>query len=399
MCPTYVATGEEIMSTRGRANILRAVLEHRIDPDKHPLDSEALDEALGYCLSCKACTTECPSNVNMALLKAETYYARIKREGVSLRERLVSNFDALGRLGCAFPALANTTIRWMWVRKLMERTAGFTHKRPLPPFAKQRFDHWFKKRRNGKADAPRGRVLLWDDCFVRYNEPHIGQAAVKVLETAGYEVALLEGRRCCGRTAFSVGRLDVAKKWGEHNVALIREKYPEDPIVFLEPSCYSMFHEDYRELKVPGAAGIAERCNLFEHFLLELLEREPEALEFDGAPSRVAIHSHCHAKSLTDTGAFEKLAERMPGAEATALKTGCCGMAGVFGQLKDKYETSLQVAEPLIEQVNAAHKEGAAVVASGTSCRSQVTHLSGAKPLHMAEVLAEALTRRNGGAG
>ncbi len=385
MCPTYQATEEEIMSTRGRANTIRAVLEHRIDVD--PLVSSELDEALSNCLSCKACTTECPSNVNMTLLKSEMMHARQRRDGVPLRERIISSVDLLGRLGCTMPRLTNAMLRNRVVRKLMDRAIGITRERPLPAYTTERFDRWFARRsRNGRAT--RGNVILWDDTFVRYNEPDIGRAAVTVLEAAGFEVVLADGRKCCGRPAFSVGRLGMAKRYGEHNIELL--KHGDAPIVFLEPSCWSMFHEDYAELLIDGAKEVAQRCVLFEEFLCALLDKEPDALTFAPGYSWVAIHGHCHAKALSDTSAAERLVAHLPNCTVQTLDTGCCGMAGAFGQLTAKYELSKKVAQPLIDRINDL-QAGTEVVASGTSCRHQIDHLTPVQPIHMAELLANAL--------
>ena len=227
MCPTFLATGEEYMSTRGRANAIRAALELRFHDD--PLRSEELDAALSNCLSCKACTVECPSNVNLALLKAELMHARHQRDGLPLRERMLSNVDLLGRLGCMMPTIANATLDSPLIRRLMRKALGLTDKRPLPHYTKQRFDRWFQKHEVGtlrcgvrsaqRADpTKRGEVILWDDTFVRYHEPHIGIAAVKVLEALGFEISLVKGRKCCGRPAFSRGNLEAASAVGRHNL-------------------------------------------------------------------------------------------------------------------------------------------------------------------------------------
>src|SRR5438128_4707400 len=188
MCPTFIATGEEVMSTRGRANIIRAALELRVNGHDH-LKSEELDAALSNCLSCKGCTPECPSNVNLALLKAELMYARHQRDGLPLRERIFSSVDLLGRIGCALPQVANAIVDLRPLRAVMEKTLGVSAKRSLPHYAPKRFDKWFEKRLVGGHRAPlqqRGQVILWDDTFVRYHEPHIGIAAVKVMETLGF---------------------------------------------------------------------------------------------------------------------------------------------------------------------------------------------------------------------
>src|SRR5438309_1676858 len=207
MCPTFIATGEEIMSTRGRANIIRAALEMRTT-GHDPLRSAELDAALSNCLSCKGCTPECPSNVNLALLKAEMLYARHQRDGLPLRERIFSSVDLLGRLGCATPRIANAIVDLAPMRALLEKALGISAKRSLPHYASHRFDRWFARRnasalyerRTNNATVTdrryrRGRVILWDDTFVRYHEPHIGIAAVKVLEALGFEGRLLKDRQ------------------------------------------------------------------------------------------------------------------------------------------------------------------------------------------------------------
>ncbi|MGH7942864.1 MAG: FAD-binding and (Fe-S)-binding domain-containing protein [Limisphaerales bacterium] len=387
MCPTYLATGEEIMTTRGRANIIRAALEAREIPD--PLRSAELDAALSNCLSCRACSTECPSNVNMPLLKAEMLHARIRRDGLTLRDRMLSNVDGLGRAGCLLPGPANLVMNSAPFRALLGRVLGFAPQRTLPPFAKKRFDRWFARRKARPAPT-RHRVVLWDDTFVRYYEPNIGMAAVAVLEAAGFEVALPVERKCCGRPAFSQGNLDEAERLGRHNLGVLAAT-GDAPILFLEPSCYSMFVEDYHELSLPGAGLISPRCFLFEEFMNNLLANEPDALSFDGEKERIAIHAHCHAKSLAKAHCMESLAGRLPNRSVSLLDTGCCGMAGAFGMLESKYELSMKVARPLAELLKGL-PFGTIVVASGTSCRHQIQHLVPVKLRHMAEVLAEALT-------
>ncbi len=231
MCPTFIATHDEVMSTRGRANIIRAALELRLrrnDPESFrgrnmtagepsllgdPLKSDELDAALSNCLSCKGCTPECPSNVNLALLKAEMLHARWHRDGLPLRERILSNVDLLGKFGCLMPRLTNRLLGSKAARIAMEKTIGISARRSLPHYASERFDKWFSRHcrasvsdatnREGRSpDRPggykppllgnRGKVILWDDTFVRYHEPHIGVAAVKVLEALGFEVALVK---------------------------------------------------------------------------------------------------------------------------------------------------------------------------------------------------------------
>jgi Fe-S oxidoreductase len=300
----------------------------------------------------------------------------------------LSSVDMLGRMGTFMAGPANLVMRSDLFRRILAKFTGFATQRSLPPFAKQRFDRWFAKRENIPAPT-RGRVVLWDDTFVRYYEPNIGIAAVAVLEAAGFEVVLPTERKCCGRPAFSQGNLDEAESLGHHNLGVLAETGAA-PILFLEPSCYSMFMEDYHELKLPGAGLISDRCFLFEEFIENLLEQEPNALSFDGETERLAIHAHCHAKSMMKAKCMSKLAQRLPNRSVTLLDTGCCGMAGAFGMLQSKYELSLKVAEPMAEKIKAM-PFGTVVVASGTSCRHQIQHVTPVKLRHMAEVLADAL--------
>jgi Fe-S oxidoreductase len=395
------------------------------------LKSEELDAALSNCLSCKGCTPECPSNVNLALLKAQMLHARWWRDGLPLRERIFSNVDVLGRIGCAMSALVNPILDFKPLRALIETALGISARRSLPHYARERLDTWFAKRSGsagaspavsrasrdtrstaisrvrsrsskpifgqapkiaGEAPAlPRAPIILWDDTFVRYHEPHIGIAAVKVLEALGFEVALAKNRHCCGRPAFSVGNLGAAAKLGRHNIDLLSSlQNSNTPILFLEPSCWSMFVEDYREMKIENAEVVAKRCFLFEKFVDDLLAREPDALQFDKRPATIAIHPHCHAKSIMDPTFMRRLAERLPGRKVTVLDTACCGMAGAFGALAEKYDLSVQVAQRLLDAIDNQPPE-TEIVASGTSCRHQITDLSNARPKHMAELLAEAI--------
>jgi FAD/FMN-containing dehydrogenase/Fe-S oxidoreductase len=420
MCPTFIATHDEVMSTRGRANIIRAALELRTN-GHDPLKSDELDAALSNCLSCKGCTPECPSNVNLALLKAEMLHARWRRDGLPLRERILSNVDLLGKLGCLMPRLTNRLLGSKAARIALEKTIGISARRSLPHYATERFDKWFARRVDAtprrvfekqSGEAPllqknRGKVIIWDDTFVRYNEPHIGIAAVKVLEALGFEVSLVKNRRCCGRPPFSQGNLDAAAKLAKHNISQIstlnsvkergshgalRSQLSTAPVLFLEPSCWSMFVEDYRELKIENAENIAGRCFLFEKFVADLLAQEPEALRFkhDSRSRGILIHPHCHAKSILNPAFMATLAQRLPGTKATVLDTACCGMAGAFGALAEKYDLSLQVAQRLLDQID-NQPQGTEVIASGTSCRHQITDLTSLRPKHMAELLAEAL--------
>jgi Fe-S oxidoreductase len=330
--------------------------------------------------------TECPSNVDLAHLKAELTHARNREEGVPLTDRIIAAADLLGRLGTSFPALANAALRWRLLRWLMKRVLGFDSDAPIPPFASERFDRWFARR--DPSSGRRGRVILWDDTWVRYHEPSIGRAAVEVLEALGYEVGVAEDRVCCGRPAASRGLLEKVRRAAERNVRVLAEC--SEPVIFLEPSCWSMFQDEYRQMAVPGADAVAERCLLFEDFVRQICESDRESLPFTGPVGQVAIHAHCHAKALADAKRAVALLEKLPGASVKWLETGCCGMAGAFGMLSEHRELAIEVAKPLVAAIGGLSRE-TAVVASGTSCRHQIGDLTDRQPLHVAELLANYL--------
>jgi Fe-S oxidoreductase len=353
-------------------------------PGERPLDTAELDEALSNCISCKACKTECPSNVDMALLKAEMLYARYQKHRVPLRTRLLSRVDRIGRLGSIAPGVTNWLSNGAPGRAVRDAVFGLDKRRPLPAFATRAFNF-----ARSHASGDRGTVRLWLDCFARYYEPNIAHAAVRVLEAAGYRVDIASDRVCCGRPAFSLGLLDVARQQASEAAALLARD--DAPIVALEPSCYSMLAEDFRELGIEHATEIAKRTQLFESFLDTLMTNEPNALPIATNGEAAVIHSHCHAKATTHANVIAtRLAKRFTAGRIQALNTGCCGMAGAFGALSEKYDLSVKIAEPLVALLDVLPDE-TAVIASGTSCRHQIEHLTPRRPLHMAEWIASKL--------
>jgi FAD/FMN-containing dehydrogenase/Fe-S oxidoreductase len=386
MCPTFSVTGDEVLSTRGRANTIRAALEGRFGGSS-PLAAAELSEVLSSCLACKACVTECPSNVDMAHLKAELVHAQHRQQGARLIDRLISASDLLGRIGTLLPGVTNVMLGWRPVRLLAERVLGLDAGAPVPPFARQRFDKWFRRRKPA-VNGGLGKVILWDDTWVRYHEPSVGHAAVSVLEAAGLEVSLVADRVCCGRPAASRGMLDDLRRAAEHNLALLRGT--NEPIVFLEPSCWSVFVDEYRQLGIEGAEQVANRCLLFEEVVEKCLAGGSLAAAMTGPVGEVAVHGHCHSKALSDPKTALSVLERLPGASPRLLDTGCCGMAGAFGMLSAHRELSRRVAEPLVAAIEALPQH-TAVIASGTSCRHQMADLTDVRPLHLAEFLAGCL--------
>jgi FAD/FMN-containing dehydrogenase/Fe-S oxidoreductase len=411
MCPSYRATRDERDSTRGRANALRIALDSVTRPaeavpiaDNHdtPLAQRWLHEVMDLCLSCKACKSECPANVDLAKLKAEflqAYYARRPRP---LGHLLVKNIHRLSPLGAPFADIGNWLARRPWLRWVMESLTGIDRRRSLPKLHRDHFRKWFAMRRKdptrsvgGAVSSPARKVILLDDCFTTFQEPQIGRAAVTLLERAGYTVEL--AGVCCGRAMISKGFLESARSLAEEGVArLERAAAAGVPILGLEPSCILTLADEWPEL-VPGSAArqVAAAAELAEAWLARQIREGAASLEFAAAaeptprmPGTVLFHGHCHQKALVGTKGSVEALKLLPSLDVTVLDAGCCGMAGAFGYEKDHFDLSVQIARlALVPAITAAPQ--AQVVATGTSCRHQIRDLTGREALHPLEVLAK----------
>ncbi|HWG47343.1 MAG TPA: FAD-linked oxidase C-terminal domain-containing protein [Gemmataceae bacterium] len=400
MCPSYQATRDEQHSTRGRANALRLALTGQAELSG--LTDPALHDALDLCLECKACKSECPTNVDMARLKAEFLHQYHQRHGVPWRSRLFGHVASVSRWGCRLTPLSNWLVRSSPVRWLNDKLLGIDSRRLPPPFAGRTFRQQFHARHR-TAGRPAD-VLLFPDTFTNYHEPALGLAAVELLERAGCTVALdvpggrdSAGLSCCGRPLISNGLLSEAVVHAEHNVARMYTWAADGkPIIACEPSCILTLKDDYPAL-LRGqyrrmAETVAAVCLTFEEFLQRWL---PQSEKEDGSPRlswrsqprRILVQPHCHQRSLTGTASLLALLRRIPGATVVDLDAGCCGLAGSFGYEKEHYDASLQVAEhrllPALRQAPA----DAVVIASGFSCRMQIAHCLGRAAVHPIEFL------------
>ena len=392
MCPSYMATLDEQHSTRGRANALRAALSGRLSPDG--LASEELYQVMDLCLECKACKTECPSNVDMAKMKYEFLAHYHAEHGFPLRSRLFARIDRLGRLGVAFAPLSNWIAGSRMNRWLMEKIIGTARKRKLPAFARKRFSTWFAGREQGPLPGPqRGKVVLFVDTFTECFEPQIGMAATFLLERAGFEVILAEGGACCGRPLISKGFLAEAKENARKNIeSLATYARAGLPIVGLEPSCLLAFRDDYLDLvDHPGAEEVASRCYLLEEFLVEADRAEKLDMRFTQTSKHILVHGHCHQKALATVNPTLSVTNMPPGFNAIEITAGCCGMAGSFGYEAEHYEVSLKVGEERLFSVIRDADEDVEIVAVGTSCRHQIRDATGREARHWVELLVEAL--------
>ncbi len=387
MCPSYMVTRDEEHSTRGRANALRLVMSGALPAEG--LAEDTLDRALDLCLQCKACKTECPSNVDMAKLKVEYLHQKYHTKTVPFGSLLMGNIHRLNPIGSATAPLANWSLRQPWMKWTLEKVAGIDRRRTLPAFARNHFREWFRSHAIDPRSGPRGRVVLIDDCFTTFNTPEIGRAAVKVLEAAGFHVELA-GLECCGRPAFSKGLVPLARRLAEDNVRRLQPIAAEGvPILGLEPSCLTMFIDEYRDLRLgPKASEVAGVSRMIDSFLADthLVPDLPVKL----IARTALLHGHCQQKALMSTGATLGALKRIPGLNVSELDSGCCGMAGSFGYEKGHYELSEALANRVLLPAVAAQPD-ALLIAPGFSCRSQVLGLKGVVAKHPIEVLAEAI--------
>lgn len=399
MCPSYQATREEKHSTRGRANALRLAITGQLG--ERGFTDPSLLEVLDLCLECKACKSECPTNVDMARLKAEFLHQYYRRWGVPWRNWLFGHIAALSRAGSYVGPAANGLSRSRPVRWLGEKVLGIDRRRALPALAKRPFMPWSHSRAkldSGKHDQS---VLLFCDTFTHFYEPELALAAGRLLEAAGCGVAFgtctghgLAKVMCCGRPLISNGLLSQAVHHAQCNVARL---YPwaaaGQPVIACEPSCILTIKDDYPALlrgeQRRKAETVAAACLTFEQLMERLLEGRGlrPSLEIPPGPKKILVQGHCHQRSLTGIDATVRLLRRIPGAEVIDLDAGCCGMAGSFGYEQEHYEISQAVGEQRLFPALRKAARDAIIVAPGFSCRSQIRHFTGRIALHPAELL------------
>ena len=398
MCPSFMATKEEEHSTRGRANLLRALLDGRLPPERESEDRVL--QALDLCLACKACKAECPSGVDMARLKSDFLHRYYRNRRRPLADRLFGAPDVLARWGSRLGPLARWADRRGWAASLLARTIGFDRRRSLPKLARQSFASWFRRMEAAsQPQSPRGEVALFPDTFTNYFEPRIGIAACRVLWALGYRVVLAPVV-CCGRPAISRGLLGRARRLARESVRALGGIAGEGTaIVGLEPSCLFSFRDEIPDLVPeedrPAAQAIAKRAVLFDEFLGDHREELSRLTGGRGEGSHVLAHGHCHQKTFCGTGPLAGLLSTT-GAQVTVADSGCCGMAGSFGYTSDHYELSLAIGERrLFPAVRTLATEDA-LVAAGTSCRHQVLDATKRYAIHPAEYIAQYLADGGG---
>ncbi|HEX8813696.1 MAG TPA: FAD-binding oxidoreductase, partial [Terracidiphilus sp.] len=352
-------------------------------------ESHAVDEALDLCLSCKACKTECPVQVDMAAYKSEFLAQRYKGRSRPLRHYIFGFADKMAKWGSITPGLTNAILNGPLTSPLIKRVAGIAKERELPRLAPKPY---VNSRKDGarSAQSPGRRVLLWADTWNNYYHPLALASAESLLTDAGFDVQVPRGHICCGRPLYDFGLLDAAKQY----LADVLERMAPEidsglPFIFLEPSCASVFRDELPELfpNDARAAKLREQVWLLADWLQA---KAPEAVAGRLAGKRVLIHGHCHHKAVFGGPKSEIALLRAAGADVEPIETTCCGMAGPFGFEAEKYEVSKTIAGlGLLGPVEAADAE-TLIVADGFSCREQIAQLGRREAVHFAEVLVRA---------
>jgi FAD/FMN-containing dehydrogenase/Fe-S oxidoreductase len=385
MCPSYMATREEMHSTRGRAHLLWEALSGN-GLVAGGLADPALKEALELCLACKACKTECPAAIDMAAYKAEFFkqYYRVNRR--PLEVRFFARIHELARMGATAPHLANALSHAPGLRAVARRVLHVHPERDLPRFAARTFRSWFA-RRGAVGDASAREVVLLPDTFNNFFEPQVAIAATEVLERTGFRVAIPAGDLCCGRPLYDAGMLDRARwRLGQAMDALAPMLERGAALVGLEPSCLLTFRDELPSLfpADPRATLLASRSLLLDEFLA----REAPGFVAPALAGRALVHGHCHQKSLAGMKGEMSILDGIGGLEVEAPDAGCCGMAGPFGYGAECFEVSRTIAERVLIPAVRRSAPDTMIVADGFACRTQIRHFCPERePLHLAQLL------------
>ncbi|MNJ98964.1 Anaerobic glycerol-3-phosphate dehydrogenase subunit C [compost metagenome] len=396
MCPSYMATHDEKDTTRARANILRNFLTHSDQINK--FNHKEIKEVLDLCLSCKGCKSECPSNVDMAKLKAEFLQHYQDANGIPLRSRLIANFSSIAALGSVIPSLYNWTMTSSFLSAMVKEMAGFAPQRSLPEMYHTTLKNWFNKHRRAPKQLKNSnrKVYLFCDEFTNYQDTEIGIKAILLLETLGYEVIIPKHLES-GRASISKGLLRKAKKIAQHNVwCLSKLITAETPLVGIEPSAILTFRDEYPDLVNEEQLEASKKLSANVFLIDEFLAREIQKgnilkSQFTTASQSIKLHGHCQQKAFNALGATEQILSFPENYTVQTIPSGCCGMAGSFGYEKEHYELSMQIGELVLFPDVRKQTEEVIIAATGTSCRHQIKDGTSRKALHPVEILYSAL--------
>ena len=404
MCPAYKVSGDEMRSTRTRANVLREILTRGYESEafagvnqgKSVFDIPELSEVLDTCLACKGCLSECPSNVDMTKLRSEILQQKYDRHGTPLRSWMVARMAKMEELGAMVRPLYNFFATCRLSATIIKKIVRFSADRQIPTLSRYSMRKLVGQENKKTGNTAGKKVYLFADEFTNHQEAELGLTFAKLLMKLGYSVEIPKHVES-GRAAFSKGCLKLAQKYATENVQMLSGIITEDtPLVGIEPSCILSFRDEYPDI-VPAemrdtAKMLSKNCLLFDEFIMKEVAAGHISKEaFKNTDAEIFLHGHCHQKSLIGVGKCAEMLRLIPGAKVNVIPSGCCGMAGSFGYEKEHYGTSLAIGEmvlfPAVRKATEDKKKKVIVAAPGTSCRQQIMDGTGVKALHPIEIL------------
>ena len=394
MCPSYMATGDERNTTRARANILREFLSTRTGD---PWDNEEIFEILDLCLSCKGCKSECPSGVDIALLKSEFLQHWYDRHGVPLRTWMIAHISSFNKAGSLAPGIYNFFLRNRLISSVIRRIGGFSEKRSIPLLYSTTLRMWAKRNLDDlNPRDPAGSVVLFADEFTDLNDTLTGITAIKLLTSLNYRVTLVN-HEVSARTFISKGLIRKARRIVRNNIEILSDVISAElPLIGIEPSAILGFRDEY-----PGLAGsdlrekaekLSVNCLMIDEFISgEFRKGKIRRDMFTTERKNILLHAHCQQKAVSSPAASLEMLSIPEGYSVTEIPSGCCGMAGSFGYEKEHYELSNMIGELILFPEIRESAPGTIIAAPGTSCRHHIKEGTGRSALHPAEILYNAL--------
>ncbi|HZZ76858.1 MAG TPA: FAD-linked oxidase C-terminal domain-containing protein [Puia sp.] len=396
MCPSYMATRNEKDTTRARANILREFLTNSEKPNR--FDHQEIYDVMDLCLSCKGCKSECPSNVDVAKLKAEFLQQYHDVHGVPFRSKLIARFTAMAKLGSMAPGLYNFMVTNSFTGSLIKKFSGFANKRSMPELSKETLLSWYNKNAKGKSNNSKRKIYLFCDEFTNYNDAEIGIKAIRLLENLGYQVVIPKHEES-GRTWLSKGLVRDAKKIINKNISLLKSIVTsENPLIGIEPSAILAFRDEYVDLaddeQFEDAKALSKNVFLIDEFLAAEIKAERiDKNQFTKDARLIKLHGHCQQKALSSVSYSSAMLSIPENYRVETIPSGCCGMAGSFGFEKEHYSLSMQIGELVLLPAVRQQAEDVIIAAPGTSCRHQIKDGADKKAFHPVEILYDALLK------
>ena len=390
MCPSYHATKNEKDTTRGRANALREFLTNSEKVNR--FDRKELKEVFDLCLSCKACASECPSNVDVAALKAEFLYQYQESNGYSVRSKLFAHNTKFNKLGSKVSGLTNAVYGSKILSGLLKKSVGVAYQRSMPKVSSFDFDKYIQSIKY-KQVISKSKVILYIDEFTKYMDVDLGKDAIDVLLKLGYDVQLFYAES--GRTYISKGFLKQAKTLALKNIGNLKEFSKQQiPVVGIEPSAILTFRDEYKRFSgdIETLSAISQNTFLIEEFLSgEIVKGEISSKCFHDEIKTIKVHNHCHQKALSNQKVTFDILNLPENYSVSIISSGCCGMAGSFGYEKEHYEVSMQIGELKLFPSIRKSSTDVIIAANGTSCRHQIHDGTGRTALHPISILKNAL--------